>query len=79
MEWKTTALSWRKGSWNEKPRRFPRAKDYGMKNHGAFLEQRIMGRETMTLSWQKGSWNRKPDPFPQERIVALKFIEFRSM
>src|SRR5207237_5849141 len=52
MELETTTLSWRKGPWNWKPRRFPGGKDHGIGNHDAFL---------------------------QERIVAVKFIEFRPM
>ena len=42
MEWKARALSWRKGSWNEKPGRFPGGKDHGMESQDAFLEERIM-------------------------------------
>src|SRR5947207_1624624 len=64
MELETMTLSWRKGPWNCKPRRFPRGKDHGIENHGAFLQERIMESKTTALSSRKGSWNRKPRRFP---------------
>ena len=46
-----------------KPRSFPAGKDHGMKNHDAFLEERIMEWKTKTLSCRKGPWNEKPRRF----------------